>query len=442
MSREEVCKIEEKACLRFGLRWIASSPIDVDAACSAYDGFGHIVDVAYYNNLHAINSIIHSGDCVAGKEEKQDDETISIHFDTVPSHIVALIISVHCHKSGSFANCDSVTARLMDLKTQNLIDKHTADYTKGDTSLLLYQIQRNNAGPGWVVYRWHKALPGRNFMDALPQILPIVGVDPRKAPPLPKLKMQKGDDFEIPGNLTSVKVGLGWDTKCDLDASAIMLDEYCNSVDLVYYQSKRSVCGGVIHSGDNLTGEGAGDDEVISVELDRVSKKVFAIIFTVNVFTSGKSFEHVKGEYCRLVDAKTNQELFRFDTLDSGNSNGVLFCVVYRDVTKEGWWKAEALGVWGWGHVARDLLPLAQNVACRLPGSRGSQSQFTPQRPYEQPPRQGNQQQQLQQGTGGFLSTLTPKHIVGILILLVIVAMYFSGSSSTRYQGRRKGGHR
>ena len=95
---------------------------------------------------------------------------------------------------------------------------------------------------------------------------------------------------------------MGWDTKCDLDASIILLDKLGNLVDMVFYGKKRSDDGAIIHSGDNLTGEGEGDDETIRIFLNKVNPNIDSIWPVINVYTAGQQFDDVKGAYCRLMD--------------------------------------------------------------------------------------------------------------------------------------------
>ena len=71
--------------------------------------------------------------------------------------------------------------------------------------------------------------------------------------------------------MTEVCVGLGWDTRCDIDSSVLVYGADGNCIDNIYYGHKNASDGSVIHSGDNLTGYGAGDDEVISILLNKLS---------------------------------------------------------------------------------------------------------------------------------------------------------------------------
>ena len=87
----------------------------------------------------------------------------------------------------------------------------------------------------------------------------------------------------MPNNLKSFKFGLGWDTNCDVDASILLLDKYGNLISKVYYGNLKWK-NGVTHHGDNKTGEGDGDDEVITINLDDITGKVESIwpIITIN----------------------------------------------------------------------------------------------------------------------------------------------------------------
>lgn len=156
------------------------------------------------------------------------------------------------------------------------------------------------------------------------------------------------------GTLTRVAMGTGWDgvekkggflgfgkgqVDVDLDASALI---FANDkmVDQVWFRQLVSKDGNVVHSGDNRTGDGDGDDETINVDLSRLSPSVTAIVFTVNSFT-GKSFEQVANAYTRLVDLDTNEEIARYSLSDSGRHTGMIMAVLKRQ--NDGW-QLQAIG--------------------------------------------------------------------------------------------------
>ncbi|WP_218001177.1 TerD family protein [Nocardia thailandica] len=117
--------------------------------------------------------------------------------------------------------------------------------------------------------------------------------------------------------LSRVRMGLGWDPavhghNIDLDASVIAYDARGKKLINVWFMRQQAFGGAVRHSGDNLTGHGEGDDEVISVDLPALPGEVHALVFTVNSF-AGHKFNQVGRAYCRLVDDVGGAELVRFE---------------------------------------------------------------------------------------------------------------------------------
>lgn len=91
----------------------------------------------------------------------------------------------------------------------------------------------------------------------------------------------------MPQSITQFKLGLGWDTRCDLDSSVICLDPKGEVVDIIYYGQTANRNRSIMHSGDNLTGEGRGDDEVITVRLDQLPPNVDSIWPVISIYTTG-----------------------------------------------------------------------------------------------------------------------------------------------------------
>ncbi|HEY8478797.1 MAG TPA: TerD family protein, partial [Spirillospora sp.] len=126
-------------------------------------------------------------------------------------------------------------------------------------------------------------------------------------------------------NLTAVAVGLGWDVRAttgadfDLDASAIMLGangKVISDQHFVFYNNLRSPDGSVEHTGDNLTGEGEGDDETINVDLTRVPPQCERIVFPVSIYDAEnrrQNFGQVRNAFIRIVNRVDGNELARFD---------------------------------------------------------------------------------------------------------------------------------
>ncbi|MER6687960.1 TerD family protein [Streptomyces minutiscleroticus] len=163
--------------------------------------------------------------------------------------------------------------------------------------------------------------------------------------------------------LSQVKMGLGWEPAyrgkdIDLDASVIAYGPQRNHVDSCYFGKLSILNGAVKHSGDNLTGEGGGDDEVIAVDLGRLPQEVSGLVFTVNSF-SGQKFTEVAKAYCRLLDAATGEELVRFDLTNAESQTGVMMAKLIRQFSGE--WEMTAMGDFVKSRTVRGMVkPAAQ----------------------------------------------------------------------------------
>ena len=168
-------------------------------------------------------------------------------------------------------------------------------------------------------------------------------------------------------NLTKVAVGLGWDARStsgadfDLDASALVTGperKVLSDLHFVFYNNLRSPDGSIEHTGDNLTGEGDGDDEVINVDLPAVPPNLTNIFFPVSIHDADarlQSFGQVTNAYIRVVDLSNGSELARYDlSEDASTETAMLFGELYRH---NGEWKFRAVGqgyASGLAGIARD----------------------------------------------------------------------------------------
>jgi tellurium resistance protein TerD len=171
---------------------------------------------------------------------------------------------------------------------------------------------------------------------------------------------------EAPG-LTNILVGLGWDVRTttgadyDLDASAIMLGEsgkVLSDNHFVFFNNLTSPDGTVEHTGDNLTGEGEGDDELIKVNLQGMAPNVTKIVFPVSIYDAdvrSQNFGQVQNAYIRIVNEVDNAEIARFDlSEDASTETAMVFGEVYRHGSD---WKFRAVGqgyASGLAGIARD----------------------------------------------------------------------------------------
>ncbi|HCA87210.1 MAG TPA: chemical-damaging agent resistance protein C [Streptomyces sp.] len=158
---------------------------------------------------------------------------------------------------------------------------------------------------------------------------------------------------EAPG-LTAVLVGLGWDarsttgTDYDLDASALLVDssgKVLSDQHFIFYNNLKSPDGSVEHTGDNLTGEGEGDDESLKVNLTTVPADVAKIVFPVSIHDAenrGHSFGQVRNAFIRVVNQSGGAELARYDlSEDAATETAMVFGELYRHGEE---WKFRAVG--------------------------------------------------------------------------------------------------
>ena len=139
----------------------------------------------------------------------------------------------------------------------------------------------------------------------------------------------------------------------DLDASCVVLDGSNQVVDTVWFRQLASRDGSIVHSGDNRTGDGDGDDEQIRVNLSSVPRSAQTLVFTINSF-SGESFSQIKNASCRLLDGDSNAELARYDLSGGGSHTALIMAKLVRE--GDGW-GVEAIGQQASGRTFHDLMP-------------------------------------------------------------------------------------
>jgi stress response protein SCP2 len=168
------------------------------------------------------------------------------------------------------------------------------------------------------------------------------------------IELTKGQELTLATEdgrpLTRVRMGLGWDkertagfigtgaAEVDLDASAVAFMDG-QLADLAFYNNLETRDGSVVHLGDNQSGRGEGDDEVITVDLTRVHPKIDTIVFLVSSY-QGHTFEWINNAYVRLVDDQ-DVELARFTLTGGSRETGMAMAKLFRDGEQ---WKLRAIG--------------------------------------------------------------------------------------------------
>jgi tellurium resistance protein TerD len=189
------------------------------------------------------------------------------------------------------------------------------------------------------------------------------------------LTLTKGGNLSLSKaapTMTTAQIGLGWEVRStdgqpfDLDASAFLLDaggRVRSDGDMVFYNQLKSLCGAVVHQGDNRNGQGDGDDEVVTIDLARAPTEIQRIVLAVTIHDAAErrqTFGQVRGAYIRVCDARTKQEVARYDLVeDAAAETALIFGEVYRHGPE---WKFRAVGQ----GFAGGLAPLARSFGMRI----------------------------------------------------------------------------
>ncbi len=185
------------------------------------------------------------------------------------------------------------------------------------------------------------------------------------------VNLQKGQKISLTksgSGLNKVMVGLGWDEArqtarglrvlfsaapqpIDCDASAILCGDDGKIIGnkasdcCVYYGNLRHPSGAIVHQGDNLTGEGDGDDEQIMVDLSKLPQEIAKIVFVVNIYDANVRHQHfgmIQNAFIRLVNMSNGSEICKYNLTD--NYSGMTGLVVGEIYRREGEWKFNAIG--------------------------------------------------------------------------------------------------
>lgn len=192
------------------------------------------------------------------------------------------------------------------------------------------------------------------------------------------ISLSKGQTLSLAKNnpgLSRVFMGLGWDPvkkkgflgglfggggggAIDLDASVIVFDSGRNDIDTVFFRNLCSADGAIKHDGDNLTGEGDGDDEVIHVDLSRLDPRAAHLVFTVNSFR-GQTFNEVDNAVARLVDETNGREICSFTLKEQGTHTGVVMASFSKGADG---WTMKTHGKPASGRTVQDLVAASKSV--------------------------------------------------------------------------------
>ncbi|RFU82425.1 TerD family protein [Streptomyces triticagri] len=318
-------------------------------------------------------------------------DAIVVDTAAVPAGIERIVVTASPDAAGQSFQGIEPTATVRDADAGTALATFTPPRLGAETALVVVEVYRRGGA-------WKARAVGQGYANGLagiatdfgvsvdepapaaptptvqtPVAPPAPAVDPRiaapPAPPAPqaapaapapgagkinldkgRVSLQKNQTVSLVKGgrplLAQVRMGLGWEPAyrgkdIDLDASVIAYGPQRNHIESCYFGKLTILGGAVQHSGDNLTGEGAGDDETITVDLGRLPQEVTGLVFTVNSF-SGQKFTEVAKAYCRLLDASTGEELVRFDLTNAEAQTGVMMAKLVRQFSGE--WDMTAMG--------------------------------------------------------------------------------------------------
>ncbi|MEU5535020.1 TerD family protein [Streptomyces sp. NPDC020362] len=324
-------------------------------------------------------------------------DAITVDTGSVPPDIEKIVVTASPDAAGQTFQGIEPTATIRDADGGSALATFTPPQLGTETALVIVEIYRRGGA-------WKARAVGQGYANGLagiatdfgvtveePAAAPAAPAQQPAAPPAPaaqapvapsapptppapapgagkinldkgRVSLQKNQTVSLVKGgrplLSLVQMGLGWEPAfhsrdIDLDASVIAYGPQRNAVDSCYFGKLTILNGAIRHSGDNLTGEGGGDDEVITVDLGRLPQEVTGLVFTVNSF-SGQKFTEVAKAYCRLIDASTGEELVRFDLTHAEPQTGVMMAKLIRQFSGE--WDMTAMGEFVKARTVRNMV--------------------------------------------------------------------------------------
>ncbi|WP_406445755.1 TerD family protein [Streptomyces sp. NBC_00631] len=364
-----------------------AAPVRLDVSGLLLTGDGKVRsddDFIFYNQPNGPGVTYRSGGGTS-------PDAIIVDTAVVPPGIEKIVVTASPDAAGQTFQGVEPTATIRNADDGSVLATFTPPQLGTETALVVVEIYLRGGA-------WKARAVGQGYADGLAGIATDFGVTveeptpapaapvarsapqpaPPAAPPAPpappapgtgkinldkgRVSLQKNQTVSLVKGgsplLSQVKMGLGWEPAfrgkdIDLDASVIAYGPQRDHVDSCYFGKLSILNGAIKHSGDNLTGEGGGDDEVIVVDLGRIPPEVTGLVFTVNSF-SGQKFTEVAKAYCRLLDAASGEELVRFDLTSAEAQTGVMMAKLVRQFSGE--WDMTAIGSFVKARTVRNMV--------------------------------------------------------------------------------------
>ena len=297
-----------------GLGWdfTANDIFDLDASVTGFDYNYNVIESIFFNNKIGLKgSVIHFGDNLTGIGEG-DDEVIKVNLYNVPKNVHFLAVTINSFKENSLIRAKSAYIRLYT-DTYN-IGKYVLSRTKDCIGLLLGVFERNPFRNTWCFRVMAEPIHGKKITLSYDDIKTLLGsysmrnintgnkiIHPLPGEPLIEFNRW----IKLPNRF--IYVGLGWNIQqgfnYDLDASILTFNKMNNLNEIIFHKNLRSYDGSIVHYGDNRTGMGEGDDEVLSIDFAKVDPNTFSMAVIINSF-KGNSLVNIIDSFVRLYDTQ------------------------------------------------------------------------------------------------------------------------------------------
>ena len=334
---------EAKIFVGLGWDFTKEEEFDLDSGILAFGEKFVFRDNIYYGKEKGLGgSVVHLGDNRTGKG-KGDDEIIKINLSDIPSDVYYLTVSVHSYTNNSLIKAKSAYIRIYT-KSHN-IGQFTLTRTKDCIGLLLGVFQRNEIENNWYFRCMADPISGNTVVSAIEDIKALLGnyivskdgTDNYVQHPLPGEPLfDFGKWKKLENRFTFV--GIGWDiqqgSNFDLDASIITFDSMNNLLEIIYHKNLHSSNNAIEHCGDNKTGIGEGDDEVLSIDFGIIDQKIFSMAVIINSF-KGNSLIGIKNAFIRLYD---QNDFIGVHVLNDCPESTGLILGIFRKDAKTGFW--------------------------------------------------------------------------------------------------------
>lgn len=336
--------------IRLGAAWDYSliNRTDFDLSLVLCDRWGNELDAIFYNNLNYMDgAIIHTGDNRSG-EGDGDDESIIINLTQIID-VFSMFVFITAHEGGDSKH--QAVGKFTLYNDHNILHSKRFTSAKNDNACLVGCIYRQ--GDHFEFAEINRSGKGRNFNDAkylmedeIPKFYTPDKLRDRICNLNRVYSLSKGGIYVFNRDLKTITLGLGWDPSphygnIDVDASVAMFDQNCANIGTVYFGRREAYNGAIKHSGDNLTGDGDGEDERITIELNRLPQQVSYIVACVSIYSGATSFSAIQKCFALIRD-QSGKELCHYNLSGNYTTRAVIIGAIHRRET--GLWAFECMG--------------------------------------------------------------------------------------------------